>query len=175
MSTTQYIYRSALLLAALVSGCSASSPPSAPAPVATTEQVPRQIPVERYGRYSLVELAPTAAQQDLLQQVVDLSIPDTLHASVGDGLRHALLRSGYQLCNTSETHLLDSLPLPAPHYHLGPLPLREALLTLVGPAWSMHADDSTRHVCFTHANHSGIPAAPVTPSAPSASAMETQP
>lgn len=172
-----YVYRPCLLLlVAFVVGCTTTPPePPAAAKIDEQAQAPGDVPVVRYGRYTLVELAPTAAQQDLLQQVVDLSIPDTLHASVGDGLRHALLRSGYQLCNTSETHLLDSLPLPAPHYHLGPLLLREALLTLVGPAWSMHADDSTRHVCFTHANHSGIPAAPVTPSAPSASAMETQP
>lgn len=126
---------------------------NAPSPTITTEQpsaiAPEFIPVTRYGRYTLVELAPTAAQQDLLLQVVDASIPNTLYASVGDGLRHVLQRSGYQLCSRYEIDALNALPLPAAHYQLGPLVLRDALLTLVGPAWDFHIDQSTRQVCFT--------------------------
>jgi len=163
MPTPRHFYRSTLLVAALVAGCTTPSSPPARAPAVPAAQTPQQIPVARYGRYTLVELAPTAAQQDLLQQVVDLSIPDTLHASVGDALRHALLRSGYQLCSTSDTQRLDSLPLPAPHYHLGPLPLREALLTLVGPAWTMQTDVSNRHICFSHAAQPGEASSQSTP------------
>ena len=43
---------------------------------------------------------------------------------------------------------LYTLPLPAAHLHLGPMSLRDALLTLAGPAWELHADDRTRQVCF---------------------------
>ncbi|MGK8436756.1 PilL N-terminal domain-containing protein [Ectopseudomonas hydrolytica] len=141
---------SLLLLGALAAGC-ATVPPPTPVAVEATAPAPEYIPVTRYGRYTLVELAPTAAQQDLLLQVVDVSIPDTLHASVRDALRHVLQRSGYQLCSGAETAALNSLPLPAAHYHLGPLQLRDALLTIAGPGRTLHVDHAARRVCFASA------------------------
>jgi type IV pili sensor histidine kinase/response regulator len=109
---------------------------------------PNLIPVTRYGRYTLVELVPEQTQRDLLQQVIEVSIPSSLDASVGDGLRHVLLRTGYRLCETPDTAALYALPLPAAHLRLGPLPLREALLALAGPVWDLSVDDATREVCF---------------------------
>ncbi|WP_425598361.1 PilL N-terminal domain-containing protein [Citrobacter freundii] len=109
------------------------------------------MPVVRYGRYTLVELAPASAQQDLLLQVVDVSIPDTRSATVGDALHHVLLRSGYQLCPVGDITALNSLPLPASHYRLGPMLLRDALLTLAGPAWDLKVDDGARRICFNRA------------------------
>lgn len=148
------VYRSPanlLLLAAtflLVTACTThSSTPLVEEPSTTLGA--EFIPVTRYGRYTLVELSPTAAQQDLLLQIIDVSIPDTLNASVGDGLRHVLQRSGYKLCNGLETDSFNSLPLPATHYHLGPLMLRDALQTLVGPGWNLHIDQPSRQVCFS--------------------------
>jgi type IV pili sensor histidine kinase/response regulator len=73
--------------------------------------------VARYGRYTLVELVPEPAQRDLLQQVVEVSIPPMLDASVGDAMRHVLLRSGYRLCD-AEAATLYALPLPAAHLRL---------------------------------------------------------
>ncbi|MER0927365.1 PilL N-terminal domain-containing protein, partial [Pseudomonas aeruginosa] len=103
----------------------------------------------RYGRYTLVELAPTAAQRDLLLQTIDVSMPEDARATVGDGLRHVLKRSGYQLCETPRAVTeLYALPLPAAHLHLGPMTLRDALLTLAGPAWELHADERARQICF---------------------------
>jgi type IV pili sensor histidine kinase/response regulator len=113
--------------------------------------VPEFTPVVRYGRYTLVELAPASAQQDLLLQVVDVAVPETRTATVGDALRHVLLRSGYQLCSSSDIAALNALPLPASHYRLGPLLLRDALLTLAGPAWDLEVDDGARRICFTRA------------------------
>lgn len=141
-------YRSCLLLAVLATGC-ATPPPLSPPPGEVAAPAPEYIPVVSYGRYTLVELTPTAAQQDLLLQVADVSIPDTLNANVADALRHVLQRSGYQLCSGRETDALGSLPLPAAHYHLGPLQLRDALLTLAGPARTLYVDDTARRVCFT--------------------------
>ncbi|MFT3803473.1 MAG: PilL N-terminal domain-containing protein [Burkholderiaceae bacterium] len=137
--------------AALIGGCATAPtpPPETPAAVAP-DPSPEFVPVVRYGRYTLIELAPSAAQQDLLLQVVEVSTPDTLHATVADALRHVLRRSGYQLCGGQDTDALGRLPLPAAHYQLGPLVLRDALLTLTGPAWDLHVDDGTRLVCFSH-------------------------
>ncbi len=115
------------------------------------------LPVVRYGRYTLVELAPTAAQRDLLLQIVDVSMPEDVHASVGDGLRHVLKRSGYQLCESgSVTTELYALPLPLAHLHLGPMTLRDALVILAGSAWDLQIDDMTRQICFVRSNPSEI-------------------
>ena len=148
--------RTGLLLATtLAAGCATA--PQSPPPVASSQGVesvappPAYVPVVRYGRYTLVELGPTEAQRDLLLQVVDVAIPDTLHASVGDALRHVLQRSGYRLCDAHDADALLTLPLPAAHYRLGPVVLRDALLTLAGPAWDLQVDDGTRRVCFTQA------------------------
>lgn len=154
-------YCSCLLLAALAAGCTTPPAPS-PVPsevVAAPVPEPEYVPVVRYGRYTLVELTPTAAQKDLLLQVVDVSIPRTLHASVGDVLRHVLRRSGYQLCSGRDTDALGSLLLPAAHYHLGPLQLRDALLTLAGPARTLRIDHSTRRVCFIQPHATPVEAA----------------
>ncbi|HCF4366164.1 TPA: PilL N-terminal domain-containing protein [Pseudomonas aeruginosa] len=159
---------SGLLAASLLTaGCTTTS---GPAPDTSTElsattwrlvdDAPR-VPVVRYGRYTLVELVPDAAQRDLLQQVIDIAIPTTADATVGDALRHVLRRSGYRLCDADfETAALHALPLPAAHLHLGPLVLRDALLTLAGPAWDLSVDDATREVCFTRHVPAALPNVP---------------
>lgn len=148
----------AILLAAIVltSGCttssvalSASIPETKPDILAPLPPHDELIPVVRYGRYTLVELVPEPAQRDLLQQTVEVSIPPTLDANVGDAMRHVLLRSGYRLCDATDADALYALPLPAAHLRLGPLLLRDALLTLAGPAWTLSVDDLSREVCFT--------------------------
>lgn len=106
-------------------------------------------PVIRHGRYTLVELRPDQPQQNLLQQVIDLNMPPLPDATVGDGLRYVLLRSGYQLCDSGDAiHSLYPLPLPAPHLNIGPMTLRDALQTLAGPAWQLQIDEGGRRVCF---------------------------
>jgi conjugative transfer region protein (TIGR03748 family) len=138
----------------LVVGCVTTEPHQTQAQAAIPENsieisTLELIPLARYGRYTLVELAPAAAQRDLLLQVIDVAIPDTLHASVGDAIRHVLLRSGYQLCEGHDANALLTLPLPVAHYRLGPVVLLDALLTLAGPAWDLQIDESRRQVCFT--------------------------
>lgn len=139
----------------LSGGCATSleKPPGTTltAALTTSSTTPNDLtPVVRYGRYTLIELVPDAAQRDLLQQVIDISIPTTADATVGDALRHVLQRTGYRLCDAApEAAALHALPLPAAHLHLGPLVLRDALLTLAGPAWDLSVDDAAREVCFT--------------------------
>ncbi|WP_211460857.1 PFGI-1 class ICE element type IV pilus protein PilL2 [Collimonas silvisoli] len=161
---------SLLVLSLLGTGC-ATAPHSVPAtssgtpPLASTPAQPSDvIPVVRYGRYTLAELVPTTAQRDLMQQTVDVRIPETDQASVADALRYVLLRSGYRLCDNSTTALLQDLPLPAAHHRIGPLLLRDALQTLAGPAWALVVDASTRQVCFRPTTGT-FPEAVATPSA----------
>jgi len=146
--------RSCLLLSILSTGCTISAvapTPNEPGTEADSVPFPTDwIPIARYGRYTLVELRPQAAQQNLLLQVVDVSIPATPPPSVDDGLRQVLQRSGYSLCNDApDSASLYGLPLPAAHLRLGPMFLHDALLTLAGPAWELQVDDRARQVCFT--------------------------
>lgn len=178
---TQRLAIAALLAgSALIAGCSTTGGASTPTATATPpepsrsaepilqETEPTLIPVVRYGRYTLVELVPQTAQRDLLRQVIEISIPPTFDASVGDALRHVLLRTGYRLCDAPDAASLFTLPLPAAHLRLGPLPLRDALLALAGPAWELSVDDASRAVCFTRAM-------PARSAGPASSTTETEP
>lgn len=132
----------------LLAGCAAQSVPqaiSAPTAIAETH-VPQRIP---QGRYTLVSSEPPPEQQDLLAQLIDTRIPASLNPTVGEALRHLLQRTGYSLCaETGQTPTLYGHALPAAHYQLGPLPLKQALQLLGGPAWQLSVDDTERRVCF---------------------------
>ena len=168
-----------LLAAARASGCATTTAPLVPDAIegvssAPEPDAPEFIPVVRYGRYTLVELAPSAVQRDLLLQTIDVSMPEDARATVGDGLRHVLKRSGYQLCETAHAVTeLYALPLPAAHLHLGPMTLRDALLTLAGPAWELHTNDRARLICFEQAGGSATAEHAHEP--PAAEAVQTFP
>lgn len=148
------------LLSISLVGCHTAEPlPDAPINTSVVEHSSEHhIPVQRYGRYTLVELKPDAAKQDLLLQVIDIDLPGNWVISVGDALHYALLRTGYRLCErSSENAALFALPLPAAHLKLGPIGLRDALHLVAGPAWALQTDEQLRQVCFTKAT-SSIPA-----------------
>lgn len=147
---------SGLAGALLLTGCTTTVPSesvqmptkAARSPALVSAPDERNATAARYSRYSLIELVPEAAQRDLMQQVVEVTIPQQLDTHVGDAMRHVLRRSGYRLCETEEAASLYALPLPAAHLRLGPLILRDALLVLAGPAWELAVDDAVRQVCF---------------------------
>lgn len=158
-----YLLAAALLLPLCLAGCATQAfgtsgshvRPHAPdadlaeSPEKTEIQTHPLIPVVRRGRYTLVELSPGVEQQDLMQQIVDVTMPPTLAATVADALRYVLLRSGFELCHSPQIRLLDELPLPAADFHLGPLTLESTLRILVGPGWNLEVDEITRKICFT--------------------------
>lgn len=114
--------------------------------------------VVRSGRYTLTRTSPTAAQEDLLSQIVEVTIPSSIKPSVGDAIRHALSRSGYSLCaQTPQSQVLYSRDLPAAHYKIGPMRLRDALQVLGGPAWRVEADEVQRTVCYSLRNGYKLP------------------
>lgn len=124
-----------------------------------TVTILKAVPVTRQGRYTLVELGPDEAQHDLMFQVIEINVPPSIDASVGQALRHVLNRSGYRLCASMETMPLYALPLPAAHLHLGPMTLRDALQTLGGKAWILLIDEESRQVCFAKSSRPVVPAA----------------
>src|SRR5690242_18207904 len=119
-----------LALGLLISGC-ASHPRQVGTKIVNSDlPTPITAPpvsVLRYGRYTLVEVASAPDQRDLMQQVVDITMPMTTSATVGDAIRYLLMRTGYLLCEPQPGFpSLDAWPLPAAHIHLGPLTLRDA-------------------------------------------------
>lgn len=168
-------------LGGLLSGCTITPPAPEHIEAPSHETAPQAdqefVPVTRYGRYTLVELVSPPAQRDLMEQVVEVAVPPAFDASVGDALRQVLLRSGYRLCDTPNAAALYALPLPAAHLHLGPLVLRDALLTLAGPAWNLSVDDSARQVCFEHhaASSPPVDTKPSTDQAEAAEDREARP
>jgi type IV pili sensor histidine kinase/response regulator len=143
------------LLASLLAGCAhrEATPAAvrAEANVMAAHVPETPIPVTRQGRYALVEIRPDAGQRDLLRQVIEVRIPNPQNATVAEALRYVLLRSGYLLCPEKDIALLDTLPLPAAHYRIGPIPLDEALQMLAGASWILDVEESRRLVCFFRA------------------------
>ncbi|SEG30618.1 TcpQ domain-containing protein [Billgrantia desiderata] len=109
-------------------------------------------PVEvlRTGRYQLRTASASLGQRRLLEQTVDVQIPPSVSATVGDALDYVLEHTGYERCEPRVTaqRWLYSRPLPGAHYQIGPMPLREALQTVAGESWELDADHITRTVCF---------------------------
>lgn len=110
---------------------------------------PTPEPVVRYGRYTLVSTSPRAEQRDLLSQIIDVTVPESMNPNVQDAMSYVLQRSGYQLCPaTGDIKVLYGLPLPASQYHLGPMTLRNTVQVLAGPAWQVIVDEVSRNICF---------------------------
>ena len=109
-----------------------------------------RVEVLRGGRYALIATHATLEQRNLLEQIVDISIPASISPTVEDGLRYTLQHTGYNLCapQSDPQELLYSQPLPAAHFHLGPMPLREALQVLAGSAFEVQADPIARIICY---------------------------
>ncbi len=146
-----------LLLLPLLNGC-VTTPSVDPAGTDDPSLAigPTPVSVLRQGRYTLIELRPESSQADLQQQIIDLRIPAITAPTVGDGMRYVLRHSGYQLCSGEPAmSSLWSLPLPAAHLKLGPLPLNQVLQLLAGSAWDLSVDERTRQVCFVATSQSG--------------------
>ena len=116
--------------------------------VASTCAVAAEVQV---GRYATVATIPTEVQVRLLSAIVRVEFPGSV-TRVGQAVEHLLQPSGYRLspqhaAERTRQSLLN-LPLPEPHRTLGPMPLKTALETLVGPAFRLVEDPVQRLVSF---------------------------
>jgi len=151
-----------LLLAAGAFGCArdpklaanppATSPPAQGGPVVyQVGQLPDPAPVVQTGRYSFVNVGAQAAQVDPLLAVIDVHLPAEV-ATVEDAVNYLLRRSGFNLLpappGDEAVGFLLGQPLPEVHRHLGPITLREALLTLGGKAFAVNVDYVYRKVGY---------------------------
>lgn len=107
--------------------------------------------ITNIGRYLTVENKPTHVQTDLLSQTIQVRFPQNVQ-TVGDAIHYILRLSGYSLVSEQHMHaaLKNTLtkPLPAVDRDLGPMTLKDALTTLVGPAFYLKQDALNRTIDF---------------------------
>ena len=103
------------------------------------------------GRYSYVAVGTQAAQVDPLLAVIDVRLPPDV-TTVEEAVNYLLRRSGFNLLppdpGDQPVNYLLSQPLPEVHRHLGPISLREALLTLGGKAFLVNVDYVYRKIGY---------------------------
>jgi conjugative transfer region protein (TIGR03748 family) len=103
------------------------------------------------GRYLNVTNQPLPQQESLLDQTFEVRFPVSVK-TVGDGMNYLLRFSGYSLVSEnaliSPAQQLMKLPLPQSERTLGPLTLRDGLLTLAGKPFGLLIDPVHRLIAF---------------------------
>ncbi len=107
--------------------------------------------VETVGRYLTVVQNPLSSQRDLLSQTIQMRFPQSVQ-TVGDAVSHLLRYSGYSLLSenkrSSDLNNILQKPLPLVQRELGPMMLRDALITLIGSAFILSEDTLNREIDF---------------------------
>lgn len=104
------------------------------------------------GRYLTVENKPQAAQLDLLSQEFQVRFPASVQ-TIGDAMTYLLKQSGYRLVpeakRSTALKITLSKPLPAIDRDFGPMKLKDGLMTLAGPIFTLVNDPLNRTVNFS--------------------------
>jgi type IV pili sensor histidine kinase/response regulator len=105
------------------------------------------------GRYTTQQSVPEADASNPLEVYARISFPRATVITIGDALRHTLLRTGYSLPQTPEQNVYEynflNLPLPESQRTLGPFKVTDILKVLIGSAWDMRQDDVQRLVTLS--------------------------
>jgi type IV pili sensor histidine kinase/response regulator len=119
--------------------------------LAAPQPTPPSKTVTQIDRYSIVVVAPTAGQRDVLAETSAISIPNDIE-SLGDALRWLLRDSGYRLAAdrvlSDDVHAMLTLPLPAAHRQFEAMPLSVVVELIVGPAFHIVQDPIHRLLAF---------------------------
>jgi type IV pili sensor histidine kinase/response regulator len=107
--------------------------------------------VTQIHRYMTIENKPKFSQINLLSQLIQVHFTRNIQ-TVGDAMNYILKFSGYSLIPKAEHNealkIILNKPLPIVDRELGPVPLNDALTTLVGPAFSLTQNPINRTVNF---------------------------
>ena len=102
-------------------------------------------------RYLSTPLKPTLAQQDLLQQRLEIKFPQNM-LTIAQAVQFTLQFSGYRLVDLNALQApvreMLSQPLAQINRSFGPMTLEQALETLVGPAFCLLVDPVHRLISF---------------------------
>jgi len=119
--------------------------------LSATETKPQSPMTVADSRYVTVEAGPVPGQMDLLNNVLEIEIPDYLN-TVGQTLEYILSPYGFRLADcepdNEAQYLLFSLPLPDPHRHLETMTLHDALSTMGGEGFAPVVNPIKRTLCY---------------------------
>lgn len=103
------------------------------------------------GRYLTISHKTNQSQMNLLSQNIQVRFPQTVQ-TIGDAINYLLRFSGYSLVAIDQMNsalkTTISKPLPVIDRELGPISLKDGLITLVGPAFYIKEDPINRLVDF---------------------------
>lgn len=134
------------------------APAPVPAPAAQARApIVKAVAVDdvQVGRYTTLARVPSEADAEPLAVVAKVHFPRPGVNTVGDAVRHLLLRTGYRLADGDRldegVRLLLSLSLPDNHRVLGPYRVDAMLGALVGRSFRLVADPTSRVVTYVTA------------------------
>src|SRR5438105_4293072 len=91
--------------------------------------------VTQVWRYTTVANIPNKSQTDLLSQIIQIKFPQNVQ-TIGESIEYLLRFSGYSLVSPNKMDdalkIISSKPLPLVDRELGPVTLRQGLITLTG-------------------------------------------
>lgn len=108
------------------------------------------------SRYMTATNKPKHEQMDLMAQIVQIRFPQNVQ-TIGEASTYLLRFSGYSLVSDTKMvpalQILLSKPLPLVDRELGPMTLRDAIITLVGCSFELMNDPINREINFKLKHH----------------------
>lgn len=115
---------------------------------AQDQSLPTKVKITRYT--SLDATVPTH-QKSLLDVIIRFQFDDNVR-TVGQAIKAVLQGSGYRLARPENSDpnvaVLLRSPLPRVHRSLGPATVRDLLVSLAGPAWTLITDPVHRLISY---------------------------
>jgi conjugative transfer region protein (TIGR03748 family) len=96
-------------------------------------------------RYTVLNPIQTPAQADPLSVVISIKFAKSV-VTVKQAIEQLLRQSGYILDKNYEVEKINSFTLPKVHQALGPMSLKRMIKVLLGPAWDLSVDQTTRSI-----------------------------
>lgn len=98
--------------------------------------------IDRYTQISNIE---TYAQAKPLNTIISIKFAESI-ITVKQAIERLLRQSGYTLNQNYEAEKTNNFNLPKVHRQLGPIPLKRAIKVLLGPAWLIQVDETSRSI-----------------------------
>ena len=121
------------------------------------------------GRYTTQTADPPPGAGEPLDVVAQISFPRAQVRTIGEAVRHTLLRTGYTLADdaqlTPEADQFLALSLPESQREVGSYRVQAILDVLLGPTWEWHSDPVRRRLWFTVAPRYAALVQPIPPAA----------
>ena len=102
------------------------------------------------SRYTLQQPTATAAQTDPLSVTLKVNFPPSI-TTIGDAIDYLLLQSGFSRVVNDDVDAMNlmQMRLPKVHRSIGPISLKNALLTISGEPWKLTVNNIQRTISIS--------------------------